>query len=65
MKNVPLSIRLMLALLLAAVVTFGLAFLRTSAPDSDMAFLAALFCACGVVGWMMAADLQRLGTIEG
>ena len=70
LNQTRLSVRIMLALLLLATVAFALmAWELASAPFSgwsvgftpparDMAFLAALFCACGFVGWMYAADLD-------
>ena len=69
MKEAPLPVRIMLSLLLLATISFsmmGLELARTPfygwsvgfAPAvCDMAFLAALFSACGIVGWMYAADL--------
>lgn len=69
LKQTRLSVRVMLALLLLATVTFVfMAWELASAPFGgwsvgfqpparDMAFLAALFCACGLVGWLYAADL--------
>lgn len=70
LNQTRLSVRVMLALLLLATVAFTLmAWELASLPFSggsvgfmpparDMAFLAALFSACGFVGWMYAADLS-------
>lgn len=70
LSEIRLSVRVMLALLLLAMLAFlgmawelsALSFLSWSvgfpSPARDMAFLAALFSACGVVGWMYAADLE-------
>lgn len=65
-----LAVRVMLALLLLSTLAFlGMAWELSALPFSswsvgalpparDMAFLAALFSACGLVGWMYAADLD-------
>lgn len=69
LNQTRLSVRVMLALLLLATLAFSIMAwelahtpfsgwsLGFMSPARDMAFLAALFCACGFVGWMYAADL--------
>lgn len=70
LNQTRLSVRVMLALLLLATLAFlGMAWELSGLPSlswttgfpspvRDMAFLAALFNACGLVGWMYASDLE-------
>ena len=70
LSQMRFSVRLMFALLLLATTAFVVLSVELSliplsswsdgfpAPVCDVAFLAALFSACGLVGWMYAADLD-------
>lgn len=75
LSQTRLSVRLVLAMMLLAATAFavmawelsGMPFAGLSMggmpPVKDMAFLGALFTACGFVGWLYAADLDILGAV--